>query len=237
MSRRAGQKKAARVVREQLARERRRRRALWTSVIAVAVLVIGGAIGWGIYAGQRAGEYATPPGASEDGSGIVVGSGPVTLDVYEDFLCPACRQFEEQSGAILDQLVAEGKARVVYHPVAILNRFSTTKYSTRSAAASACAAEGGKFREYAKVLFANQPPEGGAGLSDDKLIELGASVGLGDSFATCVRDGKYKSWTEYVTDSAGEDGIYSTPTVLVAGKPVRDWSPQNIQAAVEAAAG
>lgn len=235
MSKRAGQKRAAWVVREQLARERRRRRAVWTSVIAVAVLVIGGVIGWGVYASQRYGDYNVPPGATEDGSGIVAGSGPVTVDVYEDFLCPACRLFEEQTGQTLDQLVAEGKARVVYHPIAILDRFSTTRYSTRSAAASGCAAEGGKFREYAKALFANQPPEGGAGLSDDELINLGRTVGLGDDFASCVRDGKYESWTKHVTDAAGEQGVNATPTIRVAGEDVRDRSPEGIRAAVEAA--
>ncbi|HEX6967407.1 MAG TPA: thioredoxin domain-containing protein [Micromonosporaceae bacterium] len=237
MSKRAGQKQAARVVREQLARERRRRRTIWTSVIAAAVLVIGGVIGWGIYATQRSGEFVPPPGATEDGTGIVTGSGPVTVDIYEDFLCPACRAFEEQSGATLDQLAAEGKAQVVYHPIAILDRFSTTRYSTRSSAASGCAAEGGKFREYARLLFENQPPEGGAGLSDDRLIELAAGIGLGDDFASCVRDGRYKGWTEHVTDAAAERGVRGTPTILVNGQELRDRSPEGIRSAVEGAGG
>jgi protein-disulfide isomerase len=235
MSKRVERKQAARVVREQLARERRRRRTLWTSVIAVAVLVIGGVVGWGVYASQRSGGYHVPAGATEDGSGIATGSGPVTIDVYEDFLCPACRAFEEQTGTTLDQLAAEGKARVVYHPVAILDRYSTTRYSTRSSAASGCAAEGGKFREYAHALFAHQPPEGGAGLSNDELIRIGRDVGLGDDFASCVRDGKYRSWTEHVTDAAAEQGVHGTPTIRVAGEDVRDRSPEGIRAAVEAA--
>lgn len=235
MSKRAGQKQAARVVREQLAREQRRKRVLWTSVTAVVVLVVAGMIGWGLYASQRSGEYTAPPGVTADDSGIVVGSGPVTVDVYEDFLCPACRLFEEQTGETLDQLAADGKARVVYHPVAILNRFSTTEYSTRSAAAAGCAAEGGKFREYAKALFDNQPAEGGAGLSDDRLIEIGRSVGLGDDFGSCVRDKKYRAWVDHVTDTAGEQGVYSTPTIHVDGEEVADRSPAGIIAAVEEA--
>lgn len=235
MSRRAGQKQTVRAVREQLARERRRKRTLWTSVVAVAALVIAGLVGWGIYASQRSGDYTTPPGATEDGSGIVVGSGPVTIDVFEDFICPACGSFEERTGATLDQLVADGKVRVVYHPIAILDGYSTTKYSTRSSAASGCAADGGKFREYAKALFANQPPEGGPGLSDDKLIDIGRTVGLGDDFASCVRDGTYQTWTGHVTDVASEDGVNSTPTILVAGKEVKDRTPEGITAAVEAA--
>lgn len=231
MSSRVGQKQAARVVRDQIAREKRRSRTLWTSIAAVAVLVIAGLIGWGVVASQDSGTFTAPPGAVEDGTGIKVGSGPVQIDIYEDFICPACGQFEQQTGGTLDRLVAEGKVTVVYHPVAFLDRASSTDYSTRSSAASGAAAEGGKFREYAKALFAQQPAEGSAGLSDDKLIEIGRSVGLGDAFAQAVRDGKYKPWTAHVTDEASGDGVSGTPTVRVAGKDVEPTT-QAILAAV-----
>lgn len=151
MSSRKGRKDAARVVREQLARERRRKRTLWTSIGAVSVLVIAGLIGWGVWSSQDSGEFTAPPGATQDGTGIAVGSGPVTIDVYEDYLCPACKQFEQTSGPTLEQLVSDGKARVVYHPVAFLNRFSSTEYSTRSSAAAGCAAEGASSPSSARL--------------------------------------------------------------------------------------
>ncbi|MEV6690446.1 thioredoxin domain-containing protein [Micromonospora sp. NPDC051196] len=236
MSSRKGRKDAARVVREQLARERRRKRTLWVSIGAVAVLVVAGLIGWSVWSSQSSGEFTAPPGATEDGTGIVVGSGPVTIDVYEDYLCPACKQFEQTSGATIEQLVSDGKARVVYHPVAYLNRFSSTEYSTRSSAASGCAAEGGKFTEFSKALFAKQPPENGAQLSNDELIDIGVEVGLNrDSFGSCVRDGKYKPWTAHVSEEATRANVTGTPTVLVNDEQVREWTPENITAAVEAA--
>jgi len=231
MSTRVGQKQASRMVRDQIAREKRRSRTLWTSVAAVAVLVIAGLIGWGVVASQDSGSYIAPAGAVENGTGIKVGTGPVQIDIYEDFICPACGQFEKQTGATIDQLVSEGKASVVYHPLAFLDRASSTQYSTRASAASGAAAEGGKFREYAKALFAQQPAEGSAGLSDDQLIEIGRSVGLGDAFAQAVRDGKYKPWTAHVTDEASGDGVTGTPTVRVGGKDVQPTT-QAILAAV-----
>ncbi|GIJ29242.1 membrane protein [Micromonospora qiuiae] len=236
MSSRKGRKDAARVVREQLARERRRKRMLWISLGAVVVLVIAGLIGWSVFSGQRGGKFIAPPGANDTGTGIVVGSGPVTVDIYEDYLCPACKRFEQTSGATIDQLISEGKIRAVYHPVAYLNRFSSTDYSTRSSAASGCAAEGGKFTEFGKALFERQPAENGAGLSNDQLIDIGAEVGLDrEAFGGCVRDGKYRSWSAHVTDAASRANVTGTPTVRVNGEPVRDWSPANIIAAVEAA--
>lgn len=221
MSTRVGQKQASRMVRDQIAREKRRARTLWTSIAAVAVLVIAGLIGWGVVASQDSGSYVAPVGAVENGTGIKVGTGPVQIDIYEDFICPACGQFEKQTGGTLDQLVSEGKVSVVYHPLAFLDRASSTEYSTRASAASGAAAQDGKFREYAKALFAQQPAEGSAGLSDDQLIQIGRSVGLGDAFAQAVRDGKYKPWTAHVTDEASGDGVTGTPTVRVGGKDVQ----------------
>jgi protein-disulfide isomerase len=235
VSKRVAQKQAARVVREQLARERRRRRTLWTSIVAVLVLLIAGGIGYGVYASQRSDSYTAPPGAIENGTGIAASDGPVTVDIYEDFMCPHCKEFEDTYGTQVAQLGTEGKAQLVYHPIAILDQSSTTNYSTRSAAAAGCAAADGKFRDFAQALFAQQPSEGSAGLSDDKLIQIGTSLGLSDStFGKCVRDGTYKSWVQHVTDEASAAGVTGTPTVKVAGKQV-DSTAQAITNAVSAA--
>jgi protein-disulfide isomerase len=236
VSKRVAQKQAARVVREQLARERRRRRTLWTSIVAVLVLLIAGGIGYGVYASQRSDSYTAPAGAVEDGTGIATSSGSVTVDIYEDFMCPHCKEFEDTYGTQVTQLGSEGKAQLVYHPIAILDQSSTTKYSTRAAAAAGCAAAGGKFQEYTKALFAQQPSEGSAGLSDDQLIQIGTSVGLSDStFGQCVRDGTYSPWVQHVTDEASAAGVTGTPTVMVAGKPVENLTAQAITDAVSAA--
>jgi protein-disulfide isomerase len=236
MSSRKGQKSSNRVVREQLARERRRRRTLWTSVTAVLVLVIAGGIGWVVWSSQRPTSFTAPAGATADGSGVALGDGPVQIDVYEDFQCPVCKQFEQQSGATLDQLVANHKVKVIYHPVAYLNRFSSTQYSTRSSAASGCAAQNGKYREYARALFEQQPPEGSPGLTNDQLVSIGTQVGLDQSgFASCVRDQTYKAWSDHVTAAASKANISGTPTVQVAGQQVQSPTPDNINAAVQAA--
>jgi protein-disulfide isomerase len=227
-------KKAARVVREQLARERRRQRTLWVSLAAVAVLVIAGMIGWAALASQDSAEFTAPNGvAAGDDTGVAVGSGPIKVDLYGDFICPACKAWEEANGAVIDNALATNKITLVFHPVAFLDGASSTRYSTRSSAASGCAAEGGKFKEYADALYENQPPEGGAGLSDDELIRVGGTVGLADpDFAECVRDGTYKPWTEHVTEAASARGVTVTPTIFVNGKEI-GRTPEAFAAAIE----
>jgi protein-disulfide isomerase len=190
------------------------------TLVAVVVLVLfAGAVGFGVYrAGAGTGEL--PAGATA--AGVTVGdpAAPATIDLYLDFQCPACAQYEQQAGATIDQLVSSGQAKIVYHPVAYLNRFSSTQYSSRSSAAAGCAADAGVLPRFAQLLYSNQPPEGGDGLPDDQLVALGAQAGAGPGFATCVQDGRYSDWSRSVTDAASQAGVTATPTVLVNGREV-----------------
>lgn len=226
---------AKRIVEQQKAAEKRRAVTIWTTVAVVAVLVVAGLIGWGVVAGQRSdtASAATPAGTVDDGTAFAVGSGPVTVDVYEDFMCPICTEFEKQSGATLQQLVSANKVTVRYHPIAILDEQSNgTRYSTRAAGAAAAAGEGGKFLQYHQVLFENQPAEGSDGLDNAKLVDLGKAAGLGDAFATAVNDGKYDGWAGKVTDEASKRGVTGTPTVLVNGKKLASPTPDALTSAV-----
>jgi protein-disulfide isomerase len=175
-----------------------------------------------------------PAGATPEGDGILVGHGPVRVDAFIDFLCPFCRRFELSAGPTLADLVSGGQVSLVYHPMNFLDEASTTNYSTRAAAASGCAADRGRFAEYAHALFVSQPPEGGPGLSDAELAGLGRAVGLDAAFTACVSDAPYLDWPPYVTARATALGVDATPTVLVAGAVVRPEA-RPIGAAVSAA--
>ena len=177
-----------------------------------------------------------PANATPEGDGIITGSGPVRVDAFVDFLCPFCRRFELSTGPALAGLIAEGRISLAQHPMNFLDQASTTNYSTRAAAAAGCAADQGRFQEYAHALFLSQPPEGGPGLSDAQLAGIGRDAGLDDAAAaSCMSGGAYLDWPSYVTARAIAAGVQSTPTVLVAGTPVEP-DPQAIMAAVTEAA-
>lgn len=172
-----------------------------------------------------------PRGATQNGDGIAVGTGPVTVDAYIDFICPFCRSFEEENGPAIDSLVDRGLITLVYHPLGFLDRLSTTRYSTRAAAASGCASDGDYFRPYLYALYANQPAEGSAGLSEEQLVQLGVQGGLDQDFSRCIFAGAYVEWAEYVTAQALASGVSGTPSVYVDGIAV----PPNAQAIASAA--
>src|SRR6185436_20070227 len=124
MSSRVNQKQANQMVRAQLAKEKRRRRALISALVAVAVLVAAGLIGWGIYTHQKSTGYETPVNATADGMGLIAAKGPVTVEIYQDYMCPYCGMFEKEAQATIDKLVSDGKIQLTIHPIAILDEFS-----------------------------------------------------------------------------------------------------------------
>ncbi|MGJ7441224.1 DsbA family protein [Aquipuribacter sp. MA13-6] len=182
----------------------------------------------------------------ENSGGFVIGEeGPVELVVFEDFQCPACKAFEETSGAYLAELAAGTDVTVVKRPISILDRVSDTQYSTRSAAAAACVGSTGDdeaYEAFAAALFAEQPDEtaAGEGLSDERLSEIATDAGadVGD----CIADGTYLGWVSVTTESADAQlERLSTPTVLVDGEVVAGTEssppgPDQLRAAVAAAA-
>jgi protein-disulfide isomerase len=191
-------------------------------IAAITVVVLfAGAVGFGIWYSQRpVGNAVAPTGASAVGVTVGNPSAPHTVDVYLDFLCPVCRAYEQQSGATLDGLVAAGTAKVVYHPIAILDRLSSTQYSSRAAAAAGCAANAGVFPQFVKLLYANQPPENSAGLPDSRLTALAQQAGAPATVGQCIADGTYRDWAAGITDAASKAGVNGTPTVLVDGKSI-----------------
>jgi protein-disulfide isomerase len=163
-------------------------------------------------------EMPVPRGATDDKTGIAVGTGPVDVDAYIDFQCPFCKQFELASGDTINLLLDRQAIRFIRHPMNFLDAASTNHYSTRAAAASAAASDAGRFHEYADALFQNQPPEGGPGLTDDQLIALGQDMGITDpTFAEGIQQGRYLPWPSFVTERATARGIGGTPSVFVQG--------------------
>src|SRR5260370_5892766 len=99
-----------------------------------------------------------------------------------------------------------------------MHEASTTSYSTRAAAPSGCAADQGRFADYAHALFVHQPPEGGPGLSDAELAGLGPEAGLdGAGFAACLSGRPYLGWPPYRAPRATPARRTATPTRPAAG--------------------
>ena len=121
------------------------------------------------------------------------------------------------NGGYLNEVIAQKKAKVVFHPMTFIG-----PESILAANAAACSADENKFVDMNLALFQNQPAGENTGKwSNASLIAIGNSVGITtDSFKQCVNDGKYVKWTRNITVESGKANVNSTPTVLVNGKPL-----------------
>jgi protein-disulfide isomerase len=168
---------------------------------------------------------ATPVPNSPD-----TASGVLDIQLYVDYLCPICGEFEKTNGDYLSSLLDNGGATVEIHPIAILDRLSQgTKYSTRATNAAACVANysPNEYYEFHSLLFANQPAENSTGLTDDQIIQLStqAKVKNADKVASCINNQDFKAWVSNSTARAlngpipnsNVDKVQGTPTVIVNG--------------------
>lgn len=163
---------------------------------------------------------------------------PVKVVAYEDFQCPACRSFEEQSGAFLDDAVAKGDITVEYRPISFLDEQSNgNRYSSRSASAAMCVLnESGvkAFKDMHRILFASQPEEGTNGLPDSGLIDFAKQAGA-TGIDSCIKSERFVPWIEAATQASRGEEVSATPTVLVDGKHIKTPTPEALQAAIDAA--
>lgn len=179
-------------------------------------------------------------------------SGVLDIQMYVDYLCPICGDFEKTNGDYITSLLDNGGTTVEIHPIAILDRLSQgSKYSTRASNAAACVANysPNQFYDFHNLLFANQPAENTVGLDDKTLIDLTtqAKVTQPDAIAKCVNDGEFKAWVGNATARAlngpipnsNVDKVTGTPTIIVNGLkyegPVDDLA--SFQAFIIQAAG
>jgi len=164
----------------------------------------------------------TPQGGIQLGTDLMPG-GPVPddvvrVDVIYDYVCPICVVMDEQMGETLRQAAQEGQISLVMHPVAYLDHFTTTDYSSRATNAAAVVASlaPDRFQAFEASLWVNQPPEGTIGLTDDELMEIAAGLNIGEEVYSQFTDQPYAEWVREATISMiSMQGFPGTPLVLM----------------------
>lgn len=218
------------------------------AVVAVLVIVVAvGVVVWSQVSAQKelkADGKAVPAGATMGGpypafQDVTAKEGAPTVEVFEDFQCPACGQFEGVLGGTLKELAAAGDIKLSYHTLNFLDRRLGNNGSTLATNGTFCAADAGKFQEFHDEVFAQQPTEG-RGWTVAQLKPLAEQVGItGEALATwqtCVEVGRYTNYVIAVNDNAfGKEGISGTPTYRINGEIVDNReiaSPELLRAAV-----
>jgi len=225
----ARSREIARIRREQAVRRRRRNRVLLVAGLAVAVLVVGGAVVLGEYhqAQERLrgpanmgsdGILLTGDGSAATavrGDGVAPGADPVAtraadyaqspyVVLYLDYADPRSATLVQTAAADLEQYLAAGYVTLEIHPVA-LSDSGRDDYSSRAANALACVAEYApdQFLAVSDALLKAAAADDFEHPADDALDVMVQQAGVTDSDVdSCISDGRFRPWVEAATDRA-----------------------------------
>lgn len=218
-------------------------------VVVAIVAVVGGVVIASQQKQDRVGtSTAVPAAAGAMGEGFVANkdvtlvAGAPTLDVYEDFQCPACAEFERGAGSTITDLAEQGKIKLVYHLKTIIDSNTGTTHSLTMGNAALCAADAGRFQPFHDAVYANMPAQEGAGWTKAQTEGFAQKAGLSgealDTWQSCVDDKKYTAYVESTEDASTKAGITGTPTIQLAGKTLdlnQVGDAAGLVAAIEAA--
>ncbi|MCP2167924.1 DsbA family protein [Goodfellowiella coeruleoviolacea] len=219
------------------------------AVVVLAAVVVGGVLYSNSRSTRQVGNQPVPTSSvsaeyqAQREDGTVLAGKPdakLTVDIYEDFLCPYCGLLEKSYGKQIEEQLAAGTFNVRYHLLPMLNNASDPPgYSLDSANAALCSADAGKFEDFHASLFATQPEEGERGYDNSQLIKLGRDLGIsGDEFANCVNNGTHKQDINNAYEQArndprlqatrpdGRTGFRGTPTIVVGDQIINTQDPE-----------
>ncbi len=174
-------------------------------------------------------------------SKLITQDGKPKADIvfYEDFLCPACGNFERTFGPTVSKLIDTGAIAADYYMLGFLSRPQNQEYSSRAANAAYCVADESvdAFRRFHTALYTKeiQPSETGTQFPDNaKLTELAREAGVVGKVPDCIKAGKYLPMVDGLASAAG---IHATPTVRINGQDYQWSTPEALVAKVKEIVG
>jgi protein-disulfide isomerase len=184
--------------------------------------------------------WAAPATIPTDGRTLGKADAKATIDLWGDFRCSACYTYTVGGvGAqVVNQLVATGKAKIVWHDFTVIDLTRKDGTASRDAAnAAICAADQNKFWVMHDYLYANQSiTEDASAFTIDRLVKIAQAAGLDMTKAEpCIRNGTHTAEITAQQGSLPAD-VTGTPTLFVNGKGVQT-TLDAITKAVDAANG
>ncbi len=167
------------------------------------------------------GPVTPPANATADGA-VTLGQAdaPVTVKIYQDYMCPYCGRFDRANGTEIARLVETGTVRLELHLLSFLDEQSEgTRFSTRAANAAATVADRAPsaLLPFNRLLYENQPEEGQEGLTDEQIATFAEQAGVPAEVVAAFGDRTFESWIATSTEAAFDSGVTGTPTVMIDG--------------------
>ena len=213
------------------AADRRRNLLIQIGLTAIVVLLGVGLVLYIVMGSEKKPESGEAKSIRVTSSKLITKEGTqepkAVLGLYEDFLCPACGNFEKQFGRTVNNLIDSGAVAADYYMVSILDR-AGQGYSSRASNAAYCVADESTdaFRRFHAALYAQQPEENVGPFPDNEsLLNTARLAGAGGGVPDCINKGRY---TEMAQGLASATGVNSTPTIRINGEDYEVKTPEDL---------
>ncbi len=162
------------------------------------------------------------PAGLADGRTLGTVNAPVTIQVWSDFQCPACRSFAtDVESSVIQQFVVPGTVKLVYSDAAWQGQRGpdpSWDESVEAAAGARCAADQGMFWQMHDWLYANWEGENVGSFSASRLRAIATAASLDmTNWDACMSAGDKQAAVRSETANAGATGISQTPTLVING--------------------
>ena len=213
-------REALRRQQEAQARAKRLQRIILVAAIVLGLVVIG-VVGTIVVSqlnkgGTAAGTNSSVPvNATSDASGIVVNPGTFKdgvpkVEVFLDYQCPVCKQFEQFFGDTLEALAESGQIELRYRTMTFLDAQLGNDSSVQAGIGAACADTVGRYSDYHDAVFAAQPATEGDGYSAMLLREtIPETISLTgrdlETFQSCFDNASTKPFVDKAAELGMQD--------------------------------
>ena len=245
----------AKELREAEARRARRNTIARRSFIGTAGVAVAGGLGYLVYLGvdaknkPKSSKFPAPseglPSAKANQNGIpkqvlsdaswtygegasldtVAASTPV-LDIYFDYSCSHCAQFEGIHTQEINQLLSDKKITLALHPCKLLKQqwtsvvMNTMGVVLDEAPAQSLSFHGAAFEIFSQVLQTKNQSI----MTVKSLVAAATKVGVptkvSDKFQSAVDSDKYKKWVELGDKAFADRDLQGTPSVFFKGEQI-----------------
>lgn len=166
--------------------------------------------------------YPITPNPRFMASGTAAGDpkAKVRIDVFEDFQCPACREYTQSlEPQIMRNQVATGKVYYVFHSFLVIDQAtwdSAKKESHQAANAAMCAADQNRFWDFHDILFNNWTGENVGDFTDARLAAYAQLLNLDmNKFNACFTANSFKGKIDGDIAAGTKLGVQGTPSIFV----------------------
>ena len=231
--RRAAARAKAQALREEQERRERRLKITRRALLGGGVVAAVGGTAALVVVSRRdavAGDPRIPKGVGEDGSltygaamtpGSVNEGAPV-LDVYFDYACHFCANFDTLHADEISRLVKDGKITLALHPCKILDQdWTDIVMNAMGVVLDEQPEMALTFHNAALALFSEIFASRDASRQTvdelaDTAKKAGVSQDVASAFKKAVKGNSYGKWTEAGTNAFKDKKLSATPTVFLA---------------------